>query len=77
VTTDALAAHCQAAPRGIRILADYLVVAGFLQKDGERYALTHDSAVFLDRRSVVYLGGAKDFLVAQSMVEAFLGAVAG
>src|SRR5258706_16334948 len=33
-TVDALAQRCGAAPRGIRILADYLGVNGFLIKEG-------------------------------------------
>ena len=34
-----------------RNLADYLTIQGFLIKEGERYKLTEDSAIFLDRRS--------------------------
>lgn len=44
---DALAERCKAAPRGMRILADYLTIQGFLTKEGTRYKLTPDSAVFL------------------------------
>jgi hypothetical protein len=40
-----------------------LVHHGFLAKDGGRYSLTQDSAVFLDKRSPAYLGGAIEFLL--------------
>jgi len=45
------AAKCNAAKRGIRILCDYMAVRGFLTKEGDQYALTRDSAVFLSRQS--------------------------
>src|SRR5271156_6038709 len=50
-TATQLASACQAAPRGVRILADNLTILGFLRKDGDRYDLTADSKAFLDRRS--------------------------
>src|SRR5829696_2314334 len=53
-TVPALAKRVGAAERGVRILADYLVILGFLTKAGERYALTPDAAVFLDKRSPAY-----------------------
>ena len=53
-TPTALASACQAAPRGVRILADYLTIIGFLHKHGDRYELTADAAVFLDRKSPAY-----------------------
>ena len=56
-----LASACQAAPRGIRILADYLTILGFLHKHGDRYELTADAKAFLDRASPAYLGGAIAF----------------
>lgn len=58
-----LASACQASPRGIRILADFLTILGFLRKSGEQYDLTPDSAVFLNRRSPAYLGGTVEFLL--------------
>src|SRR5437016_6327057 len=36
-TAKEIAARCNASERGVRILADYLVVNGFLGKDGGRY----------------------------------------
>lgn len=46
-----LAAKIGAAERGARILCDYLTILGFLTKSAGRYALTAESALFLDRRS--------------------------
>src|SRR6516162_8889360 len=57
-TANQLANACQAAPRGMRILADYLTILGFLHKQGDRYELTDDAQVFLDRASQAYVGGA-------------------
>src|SRR6059058_4822468 len=56
-TATELASACQAAPRGIRILADYLTIIGFLHKHGDRYELAADAKAFLDRKSPAYLGG--------------------
>src|SRR6478609_5030778 len=50
-TPAELARRCKAAERGVRILADFLVVIGFLTKREGRYGLTPDAATFLDRRS--------------------------
>ncbi len=70
-SAPAVAAHCQAAPRGIRILCDYLALLGFLTKAGGLYALTRDSAVFLSRKSPAYVGGALEFLLAGQIKGAF------
>ncbi len=67
----ALAERCQASERGVRILADFLVVNGFLTKDGGTYGLTQDSAIFLDRRSPAYMGGALEFLLAPTLLAGF------
>jgi len=70
-TAAALGARCGAAERGVRILSDYLVICGFLTKEGERYALTPDSRVFLDRRSPAYMGGSIEFLLSPILLEGF------
>jgi ubiquinone/menaquinone biosynthesis C-methylase UbiE len=59
----AIAKRCGAAERGVRILCDFLTILGFLRKDGAQYSLAPDSALFLDRRSPAYVGGAIDFLL--------------
>src|SRR5438270_813318 len=53
-TADAIARHAKASPRGVRILCDFLTILGFLTKSGQRYALSPDSAVFLNRKSPAY-----------------------
>ncbi len=70
-TTDKLAARCGAAERGVRILCDFLTIAGFLSKEGGRYSLAPDAALFLDRRSPAYVGGVVGFLNRPFMHEAF------
>lgn len=63
-TPTAIAAAISASERGVRILCDYLVIAGLLTKTEASYALTPDAAAFLDRRSPQYLGDAIEFLQA-------------
>jgi precorrin-6B methylase 2 len=70
-TLPALAARCGAAERGVRALANRLVVDGFLLKDGERYRLTPDAAVFLDRASPAYVGSMVTFVAADAILEGF------
>ena len=66
-----IATRCNAAERGVRILCDYLTIDGFLVKQGERYSLTRDSAMFLDRNSPAYAGSAAQFLLAPTLTNAF------
>lgn len=70
-TASALAQRCGAAERGVRILADYLTIQGFMIKEGGRYKLTPDSALFLDRRSPAFMGSVLGFLLAPKFTEAF------
>jgi SAM-dependent methyltransferase len=67
----ALADRVKASVRGVRILCDYLTTLGFVTRDGERYALTPDSAAFLDRRSAGYLGAATSFIASPYLAEGF------
>ncbi len=61
----AIAKAIGASERGTRILCDYMTVYGFLAKEGTRYRLTPDSAVFLDKRSPAYMGAMSGFLAAE------------
>ncbi len=61
-SVEALAAACGAAPKGIRVLCDYLTIAGFLTKDDSGYGLTPDSRIFLVESSPAYMGGMTSFL---------------
>ena len=70
-TAADLARHCGAAERGARILADYLTVLGFLTKSGDHYALTPDSAMFLNRKSPAYAGGMTQFLLSPELRRGF------
>ncbi len=70
-TVSQLAGACEAAPRGIRILADYLAILGFLHKSGDAYELTPDAKIFLDRHSPAFLGSAVDFLLTPELRECF------
>jgi len=70
-TAEQLAAACQASPRGIRILANYLTTLGFLRKSKEQYELTGDAEVFLNRKSPAYLGGTLEFLLTPQLKESF------
>lgn len=58
----AIAEHCSASQRGVRVLCDYLTVLGFLTKREGRYQLTPESAAFLNRNSPTYVGCAVEFL---------------
>lgn len=69
-TSEALARHCAAAQRGMRILCDYLVILGFLTKEGNRYGLTRDSAMFLDRRSPACIASVTLFMASSFAVDA-------
>src|SRR2546427_2753728 len=64
-----IATRCKADERGARILCDFLTIHGFLNKDGDQYALAPDSALFLDRHSQAYVGGAIEFLLTPRLRE--------
>ena len=66
-----LAARCQAAERGIRILCDYLASITLLTKEGDRYALGADAAAFLDRRSPAFLGSLVNGIAGEAPLQAF------
>jgi 2-polyprenyl-3-methyl-5-hydroxy-6-metoxy-1,4-benzoquinol methylase len=68
-SAEQLATRCQASARGMRILCNYLTTLGFLTKHGDRYELTPDSAMFLNRKSPAYLGGTVEFLASPMLVE--------
>ena len=61
-TPALLAAKTRASERGLRILCDYLTIVGLLTKENGRYALTDESALFLDKRSPASLTAVTGFL---------------
>jgi ubiquinone/menaquinone biosynthesis C-methylase UbiE len=52
-------------------LCDYLAVIGLLTKTADRYKLTPDTNVFLNRKSPGYMGGAVEFLLSPTQMEPF------
>jgi hypothetical protein len=70
-TQASIAKRCEASERGIRILSDYLVINGFLLKNGQEYGLADDAAVFLNRRSPAYIGAAANFLALPEMINLY------
>ena len=69
-TAAELAGRCATSERGMRILCDYLTILGFLTKQGNRYGLTPDSAMFLDRRSPACLASVTMFLASSESIDA-------
>jgi 2-polyprenyl-3-methyl-5-hydroxy-6-metoxy-1,4-benzoquinol methylase len=70
-TVKEIAETCSASERGTRILCDYLTVMGFLTKQDYQYALTQDSAVFLDKNSPAYMGTVTNFILSSYIQEPF------
>src|SRR6516164_2525586 len=70
-TAAAIADRCKAAERGMRTLCDFLTIHGVLTKDGTQYGLAPDTAVFLNKKSPAYIGGATEFLLSPHSREAF------
>ena len=70
-TAAEISRKCQTSERGMRILCDYLCIMSFLNKDGQQYSLTQDSAIFLDKHSAAYLGGVTEFMLAPELTAAF------
>ncbi len=68
---SAIAARIKASEKGTRVLCDFLTMMGFLVKQGGDYALTPDSAAFLDRRSPAYMGTMANFLMSPHIAEMF------
>jgi len=70
-TSTSIASHCQASERGIRMLADYLVMLGFLIKTDNTYGLTKESELFLVKGSPTFVGGTLEFIHSPPMIEGF------
>jgi len=70
-SVEEIAAACNAAPRGIRILSDFLTILGFLQKTQNRYELAPESQLFLVRSSPAYLGNATRFMLSPGLRQCF------
>ena len=70
-TAKEIAERCGASARGTRILCDFLTIIGFLTKQDNKYALTPDSAMFLDKRSPAYMGTVTDFILSDYIMDNF------
>jgi ubiquinone/menaquinone biosynthesis C-methylase UbiE len=70
-TAPEIAKRCGTSERGMRILCDFLTIMGFLNKEGSRYSLTRDSAIFLDKCSRAYLGSAIEFISSPMLTKGF------
>src|SRR5258705_900879 len=70
-TVGDLAARSEASPRGVRVLADYLTVMGFLVKQDGHYRLAPVAAAFLDRKAPTYIGSIADFLAAPEEIQLY------
>lgn len=68
-----LSKRVNAAERGVRILADYLTIHGFLAKEGDRYTLTQESALFLNRKSPAFMGSLSGFIAGAHVKQSFEG----
>jgi 2-polyprenyl-3-methyl-5-hydroxy-6-metoxy-1,4-benzoquinol methylase len=68
---NAIAQRVNASERGVRILCDYMTIQGFLTKSEDRYALTQESGIFLNRHSPAYMGTLADFLASEVPKKSF------
>jgi len=64
-----IARHCKASERGIRILCDFLVINGVLNKEAGQYKHTASSALFLDPQSPACMASVAHFLSRPEAVE--------
>jgi len=68
---EEIARRCSSSPRGVRILCDFLVTLGFLEKEKDCYELTPDSKTFLVRGSPYYIGGSIEFMLSPATTDGF------
>jgi ubiquinone/menaquinone biosynthesis C-methylase UbiE len=68
-TAAQIAQRCQTSEKGTRILCDFLTMMEMLTKQDNQYALTLDSATFMDKRSPAYIGGATEFMCSSMLME--------
>ena len=62
LSASELAKRIGAAPKGARVLCDYLTIAGLLNKNQDKYSLTPEAQMFLSKRSPAYIGCATEFM---------------
>lgn len=64
-----LAKRIKASEKGTRVLADYLVTLGLLEKSDFTYSLGPVASMFLDKRSRAYMGGMAQFLASDALLD--------
>jgi ubiquinone/menaquinone biosynthesis C-methylase UbiE len=67
----AIAKKTNASQKGIRTLCNYLVVLGFLTKQSEKYGLSQESAIFLNRHSPACMAAMTGFLTTDLIIKKF------
>jgi ubiquinone/menaquinone biosynthesis C-methylase UbiE len=70
-TAATIAKRCQASERGVRTLCDFLTIHGLLTKTEMQYGLAPDTALFLNRQSPAFMGGAMEFMSNPKMLEGY------
>jgi len=70
-TVGRIAAELGIPVRGVRLLCEYLTVAGLLEKEDEQLKLTEDVARFLDKKSPAYLGDTAQVLRSPQLLQGF------
>src|SRR5579883_2433356 len=70
-TVKEVAASIASTERGVRILCDFLVIQNLLSKESDRYSLTINSAMFLDRNSPACFGSAAGFLLDPRLIAGY------
>ncbi len=70
-TAEKLAEARRCSEKGMRVLLDALTILDLLRKEGERYELSAEAALYLDRESAEYAGDALRFLMSGFMELAF------
>lgn len=71
-TVEQIAASLNASVRGIRILCDYLVVAGLLSKEEGQYSPSLEAGLFLNRNSPAYFGSVAHFILNPRLIAPYL-----
>src|SRR5262249_1210450 len=70
-TPAEIARRCASSARGVRVLADFPVVPGFLTKKDGRYGLAPVAANFLDRSSPGCIASAIGFVASPYILDGF------
>ena len=70
-SATALADALGASDRGVRILCDFLVINGLLEKEGVNYRCSPEAALFLDESSPAYFGTVGRFMLSPDVMDAF------